>query len=98
MACALELELKSLPRAVDLWPSIIAMEYHLHTPISIKTLLIYSKFKSSHSGGMCGDGNSMAIIIDLEAREIMYLVASFRQSALSRLNRFTYDLDIWYVG
>ena len=42
------------------------------------------------------------IIIDREASEIMYLVASVspsvrlsvRQSALSRLNRLTYDLDL----
>ncbi len=54
------------------------------------------------------------IIIDREAREIIELVASVRPSvcpsvrlsvclfvclcALSRLNRLTYDLDIWYVG
>ncbi len=38
------------------------------------------------------------MIIDCEAREIMYLVASVRLSPLSRLNRLTYDLDIWYVG
>ncbi len=46
------------------------------------------------------------LIIDREAREIMYLVASLRlsvrlsvrQSTLSQLNRLTYDLDIWYVA
>ncbi len=46
------------------------------------------------------------VIIDREAREIMYLVASVRLSVrpsvrlfpLSRLNRLTYDLDIRYVG
>ncbi len=46
------------------------------------------------------------LIIDREAREIMYLVASVcpsvspsvRLSPLSRLNRLTYDLDIRYVG
>ena len=38
------------------------------------------------------------LVIELEAREIMYLVASVRSSApLSRLNRLTYDLNIWYV-
>ncbi len=45
---------------------------------------------------------SKYIFIDREAREIMYLVASVRPSvrpsALSRQNRLTYDLDIWYVG
>ncbi len=47
---------------------------------------------------------SLFIFIDREAREIMYLVASVRPSvrpsvhpsALSRLNRLTYDLDFWY--
>ena len=34
----------------------------------------------------------------LAARDIMRLVASVCPSALSRLNRLTYDLDIWYVG
>ncbi len=50
------------------------------------------------------------VIIDREAREIMYLVASVCQSVracvrpsvclspLSQLNCLTYDLDIWYVG
>ncbi len=54
------------------------------------------------------------IIIDREAREIIRLVASVRLSvrpsvcpsvrpsvrlsALSRLNRLTYDLDFWYEG
>ncbi len=47
-----------------------------------------------------------ALIIDREAREIIDLVASVCPSvrlsvclrALSRLNRLTYDLDIWHVG
>ncbi len=50
--------------------------------------------------------NTQRIFIDREAREIMYLVASVRPSVrvfvclftLSRLNRLTHDLDIWYVG
>ncbi len=37
-------------------------------------------------------------IIDREAREIMYLVASVRPSNLSRLNRLTYELDFWHGG
>ncbi len=41
---------------------------------------------------------SPCFVIDHEAREVMYLVASVRLSDLSQLNRLTYDLDIWYVG
>ncbi len=37
---------------------------------------------------------SRILVIDREAREIIRLVASVRLSALSRLNRLTYNLDI----
>ncbi len=41
---------------------------------------------------------SNIVVIDREAREIMYLVASVHLSDLSRLNGLTYDLDFFVWG
>ena len=60
LSCFSTWKLKSLPNAVDLWSNITAMDNHLHTPHC-----------SSYGDEMCGDGSSMAKMLDHTSTAVM---------------------------